>query len=205
MATVTIFGKGSMGEAIGSNFVDAGNEVKFVASSESDKVNSIGEIVVLAVPYPAVEGILATYADELDGKTIIDITNPVNFDTFDDLVVLADSSAAEVISNKVGTDKVVKGFNTTFASTLATKQVASEHQTTVILTSDDSEAKQQVTDALDGSGLAVIDAGSLKRARELEALGFLQISLAAAEKISCGDDIRFCNFNFLASKYEEKE
>jgi len=122
MAIVTIFGKGSMGEAIASNFVDAGNEVKFVASSESDKVNSIGEIVVLAVPYPAVEGILATYADELDG-----------------------------------------------------------------------------------SGLAVIDAGSLKRARELEALGFLQISLTAAEKISCGDDIRFCNFNFLASKYEEKE
>lgn len=99
----------------------------------------------------------------------------------------------------------MKGFNTTFASTLATKRVASEHQTTVLLASDDSEVKQQVTDALDGSGLAVIDAGSLKRARELEALGFLQISLAAAEKISYGDDIRFCNFNFLASKYKEKE
>lgn len=38
--------------------------------------------------------------------------------------------------------------------------------------------------SLEGSGLAVIDAGSLKRARELEAMGFLQISLAAAEKIS---------------------
>ena len=38
--------------------------------------------------------------------------------------------------------------------------------------------------ALDGSGLAFIDAGSLKRARELEAMGFLQIALAVSEKIS---------------------
>jgi len=32
--------------------------------------------------------------------------------------------------------------------------------------------------------LKAIDAGSLKRVRELEAMGFLQISLAAAEKLS---------------------
>jgi predicted dinucleotide-binding enzyme len=29
-----------------------------------------------------------------------------------------------------------------------------------------------------------IDAGSLKRARELEAVGFLQLALAASEKVS---------------------
>jgi predicted dinucleotide-binding enzyme len=32
-------------------------------------------------------------------------------------------------------------------------------------------------------GLRAIDAGSLRRTRELEALGFLQITLAAQEKI----------------------
>jgi len=43
--------------------------------------------------------------------------------------------------------------------------------------------KSTLTSALDGSGLNVVDAGSLKRARELEALGFLQITLAIRELI----------------------
>ena len=184
MTKVTIFGKGNMGHAIGGNFADAGNDVAYVESSSSEKVSKLGNIIVLAVPYPAVAGILTTYASELKGKIIVDITNPVNFDTFDDLVVPSDSSATAVIASVATDSKVVKGFNTTFAATLATKKVAGEHQTTVLLASDDAEAKVALTKALDGSGLAVIDAGSLKRARELEAIGFLQISLAAAEKIN---------------------
>jgi hypothetical protein len=54
----------------------------------------------------------------------------------------------------------------------------------VLLASDDKEAKDKLIAALEGSGLAFIDAGLLKRARELEAMGFLQISLAAADKIT---------------------
>jgi len=37
---------------------------------------------------------------------------------------------------------------------------------------------------ISAAGLRVVDAGSLKRARELEAVGFLQLTLAAGEKIS---------------------
>ena len=79
---------------------------------------------------------------------------------------------------------VIKAFNTNFATTLATKKVAGAHPTTVLLASDDKEAKDKLITALEGSGLSFIDAGLLKRARELEAMGFLQISLAAADKIS---------------------
>ncbi len=184
MSRVTIFGKGNMGTAIGGNFEDAGNQVSYVASSTSENVTDLGDLVVLAVPYAAVDGILDTYKDELAGKIIIDITNPVNFETFDGLVVPADSSASAIIASKVPEASVVKGFNTTFAASLASKKVAGEVQTTVLLASDDAAAKETVTTALEGSGLAVIDAGSLKRAHELEALGFLQISLATDEKIS---------------------
>lgn len=100
------------------------------------------------------------------------------------MVVPADSSAAAEIAHKLPESKIVKAFNTTFAATLATKQVGGVQPTTVLLAGDDAEAKKSVTAALAGSGLEFIDAGSLKRARELEAFGFLQISLAAAEKIS---------------------
>ncbi|MGX7243908.1 NADPH-dependent F420 reductase [Enterococcus quebecensis] len=182
MATISIFGKGNMGTAIGGNFVDAGNEVTYITKDST--VDQLGDIVVLAVPYPAIAAILDSYKNLLSGKIVIDITNPVDFNTFDGLVVPADSSAAAEIAKKLPNSVVIKAFNTTFAATLASKKVAGEHQTTVLLASDDSKAKEQLINVLNGSGLGIIDAGSLKRARELEAMGFLQITLASAEKIS---------------------
>ena len=56
--------------------------------------------------------------------------------------------------------------------------------TTVLLASDYADAKAKIEEVLSGSDLRVKDAGSLKRARELEAMGFLQISLAAREQAS---------------------
>ena len=50
--------------------------------------------MILAVPHTAVQDILDKYADQLAGKTVVDITNPLNFETFDSLVVPADSSKA---------------------------------------------------------------------------------------------------------------
>ena len=45
-------------------------------------------------------------------------------------------------------------------------------------------AKATLADVVTSGGLKAIDAGALKRARELEAVGFLQLTLAANEKVS---------------------
>ena len=182
MATISIFGKGKMGEAIGDNFSSSGNKVNYILSNSSK--TELGEIVVLAVPYVAIAGIIQEYSTDLQGKIIIDITNPVDFTTFDSLLVPSDTSAAALIAKQLPNSMIVKAFNTTFSDTLATKKVANEHQTTVLLASDSQEAKETIIKALENSGLSLLDAGSLKRARELEAIGFLQITLAASEKIS---------------------
>ncbi|GAX01304.1 NADPH-dependent F420 reductase [Secundilactobacillus silagei] len=181
MANVTIFGKGNMGTAIGKNFEDAGNNVTYIDSK--DPVENIGEIVVLAVPYQAALGIAKANKDALANKAVIDISNPLNFDTWDELVVPADSSAAAQIAAEIPDSHVVKGFNTTFAGTLAAKKIGGSHPVTVQLASDFEEAKEAIAQALKGSGLKVLNAGKLKRARELEAFGFLQMTLAAGEKI----------------------
>ncbi|WP_296982442.1 NADPH-dependent F420 reductase [uncultured Dialister sp.] len=181
MMEITIFGKGNMGKAIGGNFEKAGNSVTY---GGRDFKGSLGDVVVLAVPYSAVDSILAAHKDELAGKVLVDITNPVNFDTFDGLVVPADSSAAAEIQKKVPEALVVKAFNTTFAGVLAAGKVGDKEPAVVLAASDSEEAKKTLAEALEGSGLSVVDAGSLKRTREMEALGFLQISLAAREKIS---------------------
>lgn len=178
---ITIFGKGNMGKAIGGNFEKAGQKVTY---GGRDFKGALGDMVVLAVPYGAVDGILPAHKEELAGKVVVDITNPVNFDTFDGLVVPADSSAAAEIQKKVPEALVVKAFNTTFAGVLAAGKVGEKEPTVVLAASDSADAKKKLAQALEGSGLSVMDAGSLKRAREMEALGFLQISLAAGKKIS---------------------
>jgi len=183
MAHFTIIGTGTMANAIGGVLADGGSSVSYISRDEVGSASLEGDVVVLAVPHPAVDGILDAYGDQLSGKTIIDITNPLNFETFDSLVVPAGSSMAAQIQARVPGAHVLKAFNTNFAATLASKQVGGE-PTTVLIAGDDAKAKQVLSGALEAGGVKVIDAGALSRAHELEAIGFLQITLAAAELIS---------------------
>lgn len=182
MANITIFGQGNMGQAIASVFTSGGHQVDFVG--KDGLTGPAGDVVVLAVPYAAVPSILEANKEALTGKILVDISNPVNFENMDELVTPAGSSAAEEIAKLIPEARVVKGFNTTFAATLATKSVAGKETTTVQLASDDQEAKDIVAGYIQEGGLNTIDAGALKRARELEAMGFLQITLAVREQLN---------------------
>ena len=182
MTRISILGTGNMGPAIASVFERAGVSVELLGADDTDRPVT-GDVVVLAVPYGAVSDVLAQRRDQLAGRIVVDITNPVNFETFDSLTVPADSSAAAEIAAELPSSRVLKAFNTTFAGTLASGTIAGQ-PTTVLIAGDDAEAKAQLAELLVAGGLKAVDTGSLRRARELEALGFLQISLAAAEKIT---------------------
>ena len=181
MTSVTIFGSGNMGSAIAGVLSAGGADVEHVGSTETTATVA-GDIVVLAVPYPALSGIVATYGPQLAGKTVVDITNPLNFETFDSLTVPADSSAAAELAAALPSSKVLKAFNTTFAGTLGARTVG-PNKTTVLIAGDDADAKSGLAAAISAGGVDAIDAGSLSRARELEAVGFLQLTLAAGEKV----------------------
>jgi NADPH-dependent F420 reductase len=182
MALVSIIGTGTMGQAIAGVVGRSGNTVELLGQSDADKPVT-GEVVVLAVPHGAVADIVAQRGEQLAGKVVVDITNPVDFGTFDSLVVPADGSAAAEIAAALPRSRVVKAFNTTFAATLASGTVGAQ-PTTVLIAGDDADAKSLLAGIVTAAGLRAIDAGSLRRARELESLGFLQITLAAAEKIA---------------------
>lgn len=181
MTSITIFGTGNMGQAIAGVLAKGGASVQQIRHGEDAAVT--GDIVVLAVPYHALAEIAETRGAELEGRTVVDITNPVDFETFDSLVVPSDSSAAAELQQRVPGAKVLKAFNTTFAATLNSGQVGSQ-PTTVLVAGDDADAKAALIAAIEAGSLAAVDAGSLSRARELEALGFLQLTLAAREQIA---------------------
>jgi NADPH-dependent F420 reductase len=182
MAHLSILGTGNMGQAIAAVAAKGGHAVQLLGESDLDTAVT-GEIVVLAVPYPAIAGVIAQRGGSLAGKIVVDITNPLDFETFDSLVVPADSSAAAQIAAALPESRVLKAFNTTFAATLAAGTVG-PLTTTVLIAGDDTDAKSTVAGVFTSGGLDVIDAGSLKRARELEAVGFLQLTLAVNEKVS---------------------
>jgi 8-hydroxy-5-deazaflavin:NADPH oxidoreductase len=182
MAHVSIIGTGNMGQAIAAVAGKGGHTVQLLGQDDIDTPAS-GDIVVLAVPYPAVPAVLEQRGSQLEDKIVVDITNPLNFETFDSLTVPADSSAAAEIAAKLPSSRVLKAFNTNFAGTLAAGAVG-PLTTTVSIAGDDADAKATLAGVITSGGLKAIDAGSLKRARELEAIGFLQISLAANEKVA---------------------
>ena len=182
MAHLSILGTGNMGQAIAAVADKGGHTVQLLGENDTDTPVS-GDIVVLAVPYPAVSAVIAQRGESLAGKVVVDITNPLDFETFDSLVVPADSSAAAEIAAALPKSRVLKAFNTTFAGTLAAGTVG-PLTTTVLIAGDDADAKANLAGILTSGGLKAIDAGTLKRARELEALGFLQLTLAANEKVS---------------------
>ena len=192
MSSVTVIGAGNIGSAVAAIVARGGAQVQVLAHDQektqavADQVGGtagqvgdalIGDIVVLAVPYPALAELADTYGAQFEGRILVDVTNPVDFATFDSLVVPADSSAAAELQAKVPGAKVLKAFNTTFAATLASGRVG-DAATTVLVAGDDEAARQQLVDLITAGGVAAAPAGSLKRARELEALGFLQMTLA---------------------------
>ena len=182
MSNVTIIGTGAMGTAIAEVLRRGGATVELFGREQADATPS-GDVVVLAVPYPALPEVLRAHGAHLAGKVVVDITNPLDFETFDGLTVAADSSAAAELAAQLPTSRVVKAFNTTFAGTLSAGTVGPV-TTTVLVAGDDADAKAQVAALVQAGGLRSTDAGSLRRAREMEAIGFLQITLAAAEKVS---------------------
>lgn len=183
MATITIFGKGKMGQTIGGLLESGGHQIDYV-DREGLQGRALGDVVILALRYDAIAGVVEENKEAFAGKILVDISNPVNFDTWDELVVPAGSSSAEIIAEKLPETKVIKAFNTSSAMMLQTKNVGQGHTPVVHMASDNTDAKEVLAAIIAATGLDTVDVGDLKRARELEALGFLQMRLTKDQKVS---------------------
>lgn len=195
---VTIIGTGNMARGIGTRLVAGGNSVTLLSRNPEEAkglaadlsaaathgarvaVNKLGsaidtDVVVLAVGYGVARGLAVAEGDHLAGKIVVDITNPLNA-TYDGLAIEGSSAAEELARLLPAGTRVVKAFNTTFAGTLVAGSVAGQ-PLDVFIAGDDAVAKQAVANLVQAGGLQPIDVGPLVRARQLEGLGFLGITL----------------------------
>ena len=209
---VTIFGGGNMGRGIGTRLASGGHSVTYVdnspetadkaatdvraAAKGSARVDTsslgnvdLGDVVVLAVQYGVNMDLVKQLGVKLAGKVVVDIANPLN-STSDGLATAPDSSSAEDVAKAAspGT-KVVKAFNTTFAGTLLSGQVAGQ-PLDVFLAGDDQDAKNKVAQLVKEGGMRPIDTGPLSRARQIESMQLLHILLQGTLGTNWGSAIK---------------
>ena len=190
MSTISIIGSGGMATAISGRVAKAGHTVE-VVSRDPAKARALadqlaagattgtygaapaGDIVILAVPYSSAAAVVADFGEALDGKVIIDITNPVAPDLSGLVTPHGSSGAQETAKGLPAGAHVVKAFNNIFGHVLA-----KGGRLDAFIAADDSKAKARVSTFIESFGLRPLDVGGLQMAQTLEALGLMMIGLA---------------------------
>ena len=173
---VGVIGDGNVGSALRRGLERAGYGVRAVGK-DPDQVKETGrwaDVVILAVPYGAIDDAVASLADSVSGKTLVDVTNALTSDM--QLASGCTASGAEALQQKARGAHVVKAFNTQFAQHMDSGAVGGQQLTTFVA-ADDATAKKQVIQMARDIGFDVVDAGPLQNARLLEPLGYFKLQL----------------------------
>jgi|HubBroStandDraft_6_1064221.scaffolds.fasta_scaffold34227_2 predicted dinucleotide-binding enzyme len=196
---IAVIGSGHIGGGLGRAWASKGHAVSFAARDPRDpdlkilldetgaKAATIAdavhgaEVVVLAMPYPALDDVLAA-AGELAGKIVIDCTNAVvpgmklkyGFTT----------SSAEELQKRIPKARVVKSFNAQGAENLV-DPVYGGVAASNFFCGDDAAARAVVKQLVADVGFDAIDVGVLENARLLEPLMLLW--MAASRSLGTRD------------------
>lgn len=185
---IAIIGTGDMGDSLGPRFTELGYSVvygsRYPDSEKAQRVLKLsgpnarvttqreaaqaGDIVVLAVPWPAMATV-AQNLGSLDGKIVIDISFPHRQADDGYYESMVETSSAEMIQQWNPGARVLKTFALQASYVIDDPGVVGG-PVSIPIASDDREAKEQVAAIIVAMGLDPIDAGPLRFARELEAM-----------------------------------
>jgi 8-hydroxy-5-deazaflavin:NADPH oxidoreductase len=176
MMNIGIIGDGNVGSALARGLERAGHEVRAVGNDSAVIRETAGwaELVLLAVPFGALDDVASVAREVLAGKTVVDVTNALDANM--NLAVGFTTSGAEELQKKLPKSRVVKAFNTVFAQHMESGRLA-DQRLTAFVASDDEPARKQVIDLARSIGFDPVDSGPLKNARLLEPLAYFNIQL----------------------------
>lgn len=173
---IGIIGNGNVGGALARGLARAGHDVQAVHNDPAKirETAAWAEIVLVAVPFEAIDDVVETAGSSLSNKTVIDATNAL--DSQMKLAVGFTTSGAEELQKKLPAASVVKAFNTVFAQHMEFGKLG-DQPLTAFIAGDDEDAKSVVKDLARDIGFDPVEAGSLANARLLEPTAYLNIQL----------------------------
>lgn len=191
---IAIIGSGNVGSALARALARSGHDVTLTArdpghAEEAARITGAtvadtntaavrdADIVILATPFSSAADIAAEIHDLVDGTIVVDVSNRMSFGPNGPDMDTTTSNAEELAA-LLPNARIVKAFNTLFASNQA-DPVLDDVQLDGFVAGDDPEAKSTVLNLVASIGLEPIDVGPLARSRQLESLAFLNISLNA--------------------------
>jgi 8-hydroxy-5-deazaflavin:NADPH oxidoreductase len=185
---IAIIGDGNVGSALQRGLTRAGHDSTAVGN-EPARIRDLAagaDVIMLAVPFQAIDDVVRELGGSADGKVVVDVTNALTPDY--QLAVGFTTSGAEELQKKLPGAKVVKAFNTVFAKHMDSGHVDGE-KLSVFAAGDDDSAKQTALELAASIGFDAVDAGPLQNARLLEPLALQNIALGYT--VGLGTDIGF--------------
>jgi hypothetical protein len=194
MSIISIIGTGSMASALAGRALAGGNAVEIIgrnatkakelaaalggATAAPARAAPAGDMVILAVPYASAATVVGEYGEALDGRVIVDITNPITPDFSGFLTPQGTFGAQEIAKDAPAGAHVVKAFNTLPSEVLAAGS-AEGRPLDVFIAGDDAQAKEGVSAFVESLGMRPLDIGKLSMARALEHATLLHLGLVA--------------------------
>jgi len=189
---VGVLGSGDVAKALSTGFIKHGHSVVIGTRDAAKLANwatttgarvgsfadaaAFGELLVLAVKGSAADAVLRLAGRGVDGKVVIDPTNPIAavppVNGVLKFFTSLDESLMERLQKAHPTARFVKAFNSV-GNTRMVNPVYHGGKPTMFICGNDAAAKQLVTGVCDAFGWEALDLGAVEAARAIEPLCIL--------------------------------
>jgi predicted dinucleotide-binding enzyme len=176
---IGILGSGAVGPALARGYAQHGHDVRIgtrrpevdgLPTGTPQEVARDADLVVLAVRGDAAVQLVSDLTAELEGKVLIDATNPLDTSTRPPgLFVGTTDSLGEQVQRAVPGARVVKAYNTVGNALMVDPDLPGGPPT-MFVAGNDPAAKAAVTELLEQTGWDVADLGGIEASRWLEAM-----------------------------------
>ncbi|MBL7846058.1 MAG: NAD(P)-binding domain-containing protein [Cyclobacteriaceae bacterium] len=192
--TVAIVGLGKIGEVIATNLAK-GNQPVILASRDLEKATSLAtkigslatakpiaeaireaDVIIPALYFNLLQEFFKTYAQELAGKIIVDVSNPIAPDGnggFKKIIGERESSG-QILSQLIPKSaKLVKAFGTLGAGSLASAAFNQPERKVLFYASDNTNSHQLIEELITSSGFEPFHIGGIDQSIRIEVFGDL--------------------------------
>ncbi|GAA4165776.1 NADPH-dependent F420 reductase [Chryseobacterium ginsenosidimutans] len=191
---VAVIGLGNIGQAVAGNLAKSENQF-IVADRNLEKAKELSvkwgnnvlpsdiasavknaRIIVLAIPFGAIEGFLKEYSKDLEGKIIVDPSNPIAMDENGGFKkIIGENESAGEINRKFLPEnaKLVKALGTLGASSITESAYQNPEKTVLFYASDDESIDAEAENLIKNNGFEPLKIGGIDQSVRIEVFGDL--------------------------------